>query len=64
MVELESSGNGEVLSLLHLKGRVLSSHSDGTIKVWIYLCLPHLSLSHIYTHEISSFICINLRHYS
>ncbi|WCJ35094.1 U-box domain-containing protein 26 [Euphorbia peplus] len=34
IVELESSANGEVLSLLHLKGRVLSSHSDGTIKVW------------------------------
>ncbi|KAJ4843659.1 hypothetical protein Tsubulata_010162 [Turnera subulata] len=33
-VEVESSANGEVLSLLHLKGRVLSSHSDGTIKVW------------------------------
>ncbi|KAJ9186445.1 hypothetical protein P3X46_002017 [Hevea brasiliensis] len=34
VIELESSGNGDVLSLLHLKGRVLSSHSDGTIKVW------------------------------
>ncbi|KDP36916.1 hypothetical protein JCGZ_08207 [Jatropha curcas] len=34
VVELESSANGEVLSLLHLKGRVLSGHSDGTIKVW------------------------------
>ncbi|KAL6295567.1 hypothetical protein ACE6H2_003709 [Prunus campanulata] len=34
VVELDSSTNGEVLSLLHVKGRVLSSHSDGTIKVW------------------------------
>ncbi|XP_048226938.1 putative E3 ubiquitin-protein ligase LIN-1 isoform X2 [Ricinus communis] len=34
VVELESSSNGEVLSLLHLRGRVISSHSDGTIKVW------------------------------
>lgn len=32
--ELESSANGEVLSLVHLKGRMFSSHSDGTIKVW------------------------------
>ncbi|XP_038896990.1 putative E3 ubiquitin-protein ligase LIN-1 [Benincasa hispida] len=31
---LDSSSNGEVLSLVHLDGRVLSSHSDGTIKVW------------------------------
>ncbi|KAK9270446.1 hypothetical protein L1049_026026 [Liquidambar formosana] len=34
MVELDSSKNGEILSLVHLKGRVFSSHSDGTIKVW------------------------------
>nr|POE88511.1 putative e3 ubiquitin-protein ligase lin-1 [Quercus suber] len=34
MVELDSSANVEVLSLLHLNGRLLSSHSDGTIKVW------------------------------
>ncbi|PON93899.1 E3 ubiquitin ligase [Trema orientale] len=34
LVELDSCTNGEVLSLIHLKGRVLSSHSDGTIKVW------------------------------
>ncbi|KAM0972721.1 hypothetical protein ACFX13_016402 [Malus domestica] len=34
VLELESSTNGEVLSLLHLKSRILSSHSDGTIKVW------------------------------
>ncbi|CAI0382690.1 unnamed protein product [Linum tenue] len=29
VVELESCQNGEVLSLVHLKGRLLSSHSDG-----------------------------------
>uniref|UniRef100_A0A2N9FFD1 Uncharacterized protein n=1 Tax=Fagus sylvatica TaxID=28930 RepID=A0A2N9FFD1_FAGSY len=34
MVELDSCPNGEVLSLLHLNGWLLSSHSDGTIKVW------------------------------
>ncbi|KAK4834644.1 hypothetical protein QYF36_026100 [Acer negundo] len=34
VVELDSSTNGEVLSLLHFKSRVLSSHSDGTIKLW------------------------------
>ncbi|KAL5778211.1 hypothetical protein ACOSP7_011137 [Xanthoceras sorbifolium] len=34
VVELDSSTNGEVLSLLHFKGRVLSSHSDGTVKLW------------------------------
>ncbi|XP_059637708.1 putative E3 ubiquitin-protein ligase LIN-1 [Cornus florida] len=32
--ELDSFINGEVLSLVHLKGRVISGHSDGTIKVW------------------------------
>lgn len=32
--ELDSSMNGEVLALLHIKGSVISSHSDGTIKVW------------------------------
>ncbi|KVI07270.1 Armadillo-type fold [Cynara cardunculus var. scolymus] len=32
--ELDTSMNGEVLSLLNIKGRVISSHSDGTIKVW------------------------------
>ncbi|KAK6938966.1 hypothetical protein RJ641_032474 [Dillenia turbinata] len=31
---LDSSTNGHILALLHLKGRILSSHSDGTIKVW------------------------------
>nr|AZL93829.1 U-box/WD40 protein [Ceanothus thyrsiflorus] len=34
LVELDLSTNGEVLSLLHLKGQVFSSHSDGTIKMW------------------------------
>ncbi|KAJ6920882.1 hypothetical protein NC651_014452 [Populus alba x Populus x berolinensis] len=34
VVEVESCANGEVLSLLRFKGRVISSHSDGTIKVW------------------------------
>ncbi|KAM7518165.1 hypothetical protein LguiB_017127 [Lonicera macranthoides] len=33
-LEIDSTMNGEVLSLLHIKGRVISSHSDGTIKVW------------------------------
>ncbi|XWS67032.1 hypothetical protein CRYUN_Cryun05aG0251500 [Craigia yunnanensis] len=33
-VELDSSTNGEVLCMLHLKGCLISSHSDGTIKVW------------------------------
>ncbi|KAA8528755.1 hypothetical protein F0562_036110 [Nyssa sinensis] len=32
--ELDSCTNGEVLSLQYLKGRVISGHSDGTIKVW------------------------------
>ncbi|XAR61650.1 Ubiquitin--protein ligase [Bertholletia excelsa] len=32
--DLDSCTNGEILSLLHLKGRIISSHSDGTIKVW------------------------------
>ncbi|CAN1314976.1 Putative E3 ubiquitin-protein ligase LIN-1 [Linum perenne] len=34
VAELESFQNGEVLSLVHLKGRLISSHSDGTIKLW------------------------------
>ncbi|XP_031283198.1 putative E3 ubiquitin-protein ligase LIN-1 [Pistacia vera] len=34
VVELDSSTNGEILCLLHLKGRLLSGHSDGTIKIW------------------------------
>lgn len=33
LTDLDSSTNGEILSLIHLKGRILSSHSDGTIKV-------------------------------
>ncbi|XP_068645365.1 putative E3 ubiquitin-protein ligase LIN-1 [Aristolochia californica] len=33
-VEIDSSENGEVLSLIHLKGRIFSSHSDGHIKMW------------------------------
>ncbi|KAL3505402.1 hypothetical protein ACH5RR_035243 [Cinchona calisaya] len=32
--ELDVSMNGEVLSMLHTRGRLISSHSDGTIKVW------------------------------
>ncbi|PIA57254.1 hypothetical protein AQUCO_00600175v1 [Aquilegia coerulea] len=34
VTEIDSGSNGEVLSLVHLKDRVFSSHSDGTIKVW------------------------------
>ncbi|XP_054818085.1 putative E3 ubiquitin-protein ligase LIN-1 isoform X2 [Prosopis cineraria] len=34
VVELDLSSNGEVLSLLYVNGRVLSGHSDGTLKVW------------------------------
>ncbi|KAJ4702129.1 RING-type E3 ubiquitin transferase [Melia azedarach] len=34
LTDLDSSTNGEILSLIHLKGRILSSHSDGTIKMW------------------------------
>ncbi|XP_057489854.1 putative E3 ubiquitin-protein ligase LIN-1 [Actinidia eriantha] len=34
VAELDSCTNGEVLCLLHLKGCIISSHSDGTIKVW------------------------------
>ncbi|CAI9116943.1 OLC1v1018239C1 [Oldenlandia corymbosa var. corymbosa] len=32
--ELNASVNGEVLSMLHVRGRLISSHSDGTINVW------------------------------
>ncbi|KAL2468241.1 Transducin/WD40 repeat-like superfamily protein [Forsythia ovata] len=32
--ELDVSMNGEVLSLVHIRSRLISSHSDGTIKVW------------------------------
>ncbi|PKA66456.1 Putative E3 ubiquitin-protein ligase LIN-1 [Apostasia shenzhenica] len=34
LYEIDSSLNGEVLSLVPSKGRLFSSHSDGTIKVW------------------------------
>ncbi|CAN4075718.1 unnamed protein product [Withania somnifera] len=32
--EIDISMNGEVLCLLHIRGWLISSHSDGTIKVW------------------------------
>ncbi|GAA0152215.1 hypothetical protein LIER_10751 [Lithospermum erythrorhizon] len=32
--ELEASMNGEFLSILFVRGRFISGHSDGTIKVW------------------------------
>ncbi|KAI3464828.1 hypothetical protein Pfo_021491 [Paulownia fortunei] len=32
--ELDVSMNGEILSMLHIRNRLISSHSDGTIKVW------------------------------
>ncbi|CAN4121112.1 unnamed protein product [Withania somnifera] len=32
--EMDISVNGEVLCLLNIRGRLISSHSDGTIKVW------------------------------
>ncbi|KAK4352625.1 hypothetical protein RND71_028143 [Anisodus tanguticus] len=32
--DMDVSMNGEVLCLLHIRGRLISSHSDGTIKVW------------------------------
>ncbi|XP_057794846.1 putative E3 ubiquitin-protein ligase LIN-1 isoform X2 [Salvia miltiorrhiza] len=32
--ELDMSMNGEILSMLHIRNRLISSHSDGTIKVW------------------------------
>ncbi|KAF8410441.1 hypothetical protein HHK36_002970 [Tetracentron sinense] len=34
LADIDSGPNGEILSLVHLKGLVFSSHSDGTIKVW------------------------------
>ncbi|KAM0950073.1 putative transcription factor WD40-like family [Dioscorea sansibarensis] len=34
LFEMELSSNGEVLSLVHSRDRLFSSHSDGTIKVW------------------------------
>ncbi|KAH6823024.1 hypothetical protein C2S53_020427 [Perilla frutescens var. hirtella] len=32
--ELDAAMNGEILSMLHIRNRLISSHSDGTIKVW------------------------------
>ncbi|KAL3845328.1 hypothetical protein ACJIZ3_002731 [Penstemon smallii] len=32
--EIDVSMNGEILSMLHIGNRLISSHSDGTIKVW------------------------------
>ncbi|XP_060192630.1 putative E3 ubiquitin-protein ligase LIN-1 [Lycium barbarum] len=32
--EMDVSMNGEVLCLIHIRSRLISSHSDGTIKVW------------------------------
>ncbi|XP_073137184.1 putative E3 ubiquitin-protein ligase LIN-1 [Henckelia pumila] len=32
--ELDASMNGEIFSMLHIKNRLISSHADGTIKVW------------------------------
>ncbi|KAL0360544.1 UNVERIFIED_CONTAM: putative E3 ubiquitin-protein ligase LIN-1 [Sesamum radiatum] len=32
--ELDVSINGEILSMIHIRNRLISSHSDGTIKVW------------------------------
>lgn len=49
VTELDSSTNGEVLSLIHLKGRVLSSHSDGTIKV-----RAHTNTLILYKHQFVS----------
>nr|XP_029120075.1 putative E3 ubiquitin-protein ligase LIN-1 isoform X2 [Elaeis guineensis] len=34
LFEIDSIANGEVQSLIYSKGRLFSSHSDGTIKVW------------------------------
>ncbi|KAK6115218.1 hypothetical protein DH2020_007487 [Rehmannia glutinosa] len=32
--ETDVSMNGEILSMLHIRNRLITSHSDGTIKVW------------------------------
>ncbi|KAL0438418.1 UNVERIFIED_CONTAM: putative E3 ubiquitin-protein ligase LIN-1 [Sesamum latifolium] len=32
--EIDVSMNGEILSMIHIRNRLISSHSDGTIKVW------------------------------
>ncbi|KAL0912612.1 hypothetical protein M5K25_018596 [Dendrobium thyrsiflorum] len=34
LFEIDSTFNGDVLSLVHSRGRLISSHSDGAIKVW------------------------------
>ncbi|KAF6154834.1 hypothetical protein GIB67_033863 [Kingdonia uniflora] len=34
VTEIELGANGEVLCMVRLNGRIFSSHSDGTIKVW------------------------------
>lgn len=31
--ELDVTMNGEILSMIHIRNRLISSHSDGTIKV-------------------------------
>ncbi|XP_012835676.1 PREDICTED: putative E3 ubiquitin-protein ligase LIN [Erythranthe guttata] len=31
---IDVSVNGEILSMIHVRSRLISSHSDGTIKVW------------------------------
>lgn len=38
--ELDLSINGEILSLLHIRNRLISSHSDGTIKVLFHWQCP------------------------
>ncbi|KAL8059222.1 hypothetical protein ABFX02_03G071700 [Erythranthe guttata] len=32
--EIDVSVNGEIMSMIHVRSRLISSHSDGTIKVW------------------------------
>ncbi|KAI9192181.1 hypothetical protein LWI28_019302 [Acer negundo] len=34
LVQVDSSGNGEVMSIVCFRDRIFSGHSDGTIKVW------------------------------
>ncbi|OMO58191.1 hypothetical protein COLO4_34815 [Corchorus olitorius] len=34
LVQIDSSENGEVLSIVSFKDKIFSGHSDGTIKVW------------------------------
>ncbi|XP_052191307.1 putative E3 ubiquitin-protein ligase LIN-1 isoform X2 [Diospyros lotus] len=47
--ELDSGTNGEVLSLLHLKGCLISGHSDGTIKVW---AIKHEEIHCLQVHDV------------